>query len=607
MSNSQDTRIGRLFTPLEDSTLVILEFSGVESVNEINNFNVKVLCESGPVDANRLLGERVVVELDTRLGTTKYFHQIVFSVRHIANVGGGDIYELELRPWIWAMHRRVNSRIFTELSVTDIIEQLCNEYSGAYAVDVQVKLEMSLQALEYVVQYRESDLDFIRRLMEEYGINFHFKMTKYSHVMILTSAVSGFEPAQGADRVFSQDRMSLIHDVENFETWSVDKGVPSGSVRYLDYNFKTPSANMEMSAVSVHKFSGKTFEVLEYPGRYRDTNEGYNLVKRRANALEAGEESIRASGELISLGAGMQFNLSDHPDASQIGKYGVMSVHHMYSANQYRSGAGAGTESYHGTYQLVRYNSPVAPPQKTPRPVMRGPQTAVVVKGADGEIDEYGRIVVKFFWTDAGVSMPCRVSQMWAGPNWGSIFTPHVGMEVVVEFLDGDPDRPLIVGCVYNADNMPPWGLPTDRLKSGIKTVRDNRLMFDDKAGSELIEVNARKDIKVTVENDATRDVLHNSKDTIYGVSTETVEKNRTVTVKADEKKDITGNLTIEAGSSITLKCGGSTIEMKPGSITIKSMEVTVEGAGALNTSGGKATHKGVGVLIIQAPTVLIN
>jgi type VI secretion system secreted protein VgrG len=605
-SNSQDTRIGRLFTPLQDNTLVLLEFSGIESVNEINNFTVKALAEDGPIDPNSLLGKEMQVELDTQLGTVRTFHQIVFAVRSLGAVGGGHIYEFELRPWIWFMSRRVNARIFHDMTAGEIIETVCQDYAGSDSGGLIISAEAPLAHMEYVVQYRESDLDLVRRLMEEHGLNFHCEMSADMHRIVVTQGPTGFAKAEGADRTFSQNSAAATQGAENFTTWAIDRTVPSGSVRYLDYNFKTPNMNMEISEGSVKAFNGQTYEVLDYPGRYDNPEDGNYLVKRRANALEATEESIRASGELQSLGAGMKFTLARHHDPSQQGVYCVMSAQHMYISNQYRTGAAA-TESYHGNYRLVRESSPIAPLQKTPKPIMRGPQTAVVVEGADGTIDEYGRILLKFHWAPESESMLCRVSQMWAGPRWGAIFTPHAGMEVVVEYLDGDPDRPLVVGCVYNADNMPPWVLPGDSLKSGIKTVRDNRLMFDDKDGSELIEVNARKDLQVTVENDATRDVLNDSKDTIFGVSNETVEKNRTVIVKADEKKDIKGNLTIEAGSSITLRCGGSSIEMKPGSITIKSMEVTVEGMGALNTSGGKASHKGVGVMIIQAPIVNIN
>ncbi len=605
-TNSQDTRIGRLFTPLPDDTLVLLEFSGVESVNEINNFTVKALTEGEPIDPNALLGKVMRVELDTRLGTVRMFHQIVFSVRYLGGSGGGHIYEFELRPWIWALNRRVNSRIFHDMNVADIIQLVCSAYSSGYTTDLKVTGDAVMPVLEYVVQYRETDLDFLRRLMEEYGLNFHCEMTESSHTMVLTTGASGFTLAEGEDRSFTMDSETQTRGAENFTNWAIDRTVPSGSVRYLDYDFKAPNKNMEVSEGAVKAFQGSTFEVLDYPGRYIEPSDGKYLVKRRANALEAGEETIRTSGELPSLGAGMKFNLKHHSDASQQGVYCVLSAHHMFSSNQYRTGGGA-TEKYQGSYRLSRENTPIAPLQKTPKPIMRGPQTAVVVDGADGTIDEYGRILLKFHWAPDSQSMLCRVSQMWSGPKWGSVFTPHIGMEVVVEFLDGDPDRPLVTGCVYNADNMPPWSLPDDRLKSGIKTVRDNRLMFDDKDGSELIEVNARKDMKVTVEHDETREVLNDFKGTTFGKSDETVEKNRSVTVKGDEAKDIKGNLVIEAGNSIKFICGGSKIEMKPGSITIESMEVTINGTGALNTKGGKATHKGVGVMIIQAPIVNIN
>jgi type VI secretion system secreted protein VgrG len=608
MTISQDTRIGRLYTPLEDNELVLLDFSGVESVNEINNFTVKALSEKGPIDANKLLGQPMRVELDTRLGTTRYFHQIVFAVRQMGVIGTDAIYEFELRPWIWGMSRRINSRIFHDKSVSDIITEVCAEFATAYSANVDMKLETSLPPLEYVVQYRESDLDFIRRLMEEYGINFHIEMSETSHKMVLTTAISGFADAKGGARVFSQDRQSLTRPEETFSSWAMDRAVPSGKVRYQDYNFETPKVAMEVTETAVKTFDGTTFETMEYPGRYRSTGEARHLIKRRAAALEAAEETIRASGELINLGAGMKFELSEHQDANQKGKYGVLSAHHSFSSNSYRTGAGAGGESYHGTYQLARQNSPVAPTPKTPRPVMRGPQTAEVVQGGDGgEIDKYGRIVVKFHWDKNAISMPCRVSQMWAGPTWGTIFTPHIGMEVVVEFLDGDPDRPLITGCVYNGDNMPPWALPAERLKSGIKTVRNNRLMFDDKESSEVIEVNARKDMNVTVENDETRKVLNDFKSTTFGLSTETVEKDRKVTVKATSLHEITGDMTIKSDASITLQVGSSKIVLKPTSVTIEALQIEISATGSLETKGAKATHKGVGTMILQAPMININ
>jgi type VI secretion system secreted protein VgrG len=605
-SNSQTTRVGRLFTPLADDTFVLLEFSGVESVNEINNFTVKATVEGDPIDPNELLGKPMRVELDTRLGTLRHFHQIVFSVRYMGNTGSGHIYEFELRPWIWAMSRRVNSRIFHERTADQIIQEVCQDYSDGYFANLRVSSSQYMPLMEYIVQYRETDLDFLRRLMEEYGLNFHCEMTDSTHTIVLTTDPSSFALAKGGDRIFTQNSSAQIRDEESFTSWVIDRTVPSGKIRYLDYDFKFPTKNMEVKEGSVKAFDGKTYEVFDYPGRYANTADGQILIKRRANALEAGEESIRTTGELQSLGAGMKFNLAEHPNTKEQGGYYVLSAHHMYSSNQFRSGA-SGVDQYHGTYRLVRESSPVAPLQRTPKPIMRGPQTAVVADGADGTIDEFGRILLKFHWAPDSESMLCRVSQSWAGSTWGTIFTPHVGMEVVVEFLDGDPDRPLVVGCVYNGDNMPPWALPDNRLKSGIQTVRDNRLMFDDTDGSELIEVNARKDLTVTAGNDARREVKNDSTDIVTGKSDETVHQNRTVTVKADEVKKITGNLTIEAEQSITLKCGGSTIEMTPQSITIKSLQVTIDADGSLATSGGKASHKALGPMTIQAAIVNIN
>ena len=238
---------------------------------------------------------------------------------------------------------------------------------------------------------------------------------------------------------------------------------------------------------------------------------------------------------------------------------------------------------------------------------MRGPQTAVVTDGADGTIDEYGRIIVKFHWDKTAKSMPCRVAQMWAGNNWGTVFTPHAGMEVIVEYLDGDPDRPVVTGCVYNADNMPPWPLPDKKLTSGILTVRDNWLLFDDTEGSEVIDMHARKDFTSVVENDETHLVKNDSSKTIEGKQTLDVTKDSTTTIKGKSETKVQGSVLLESDEKIIIKCGGSTITLEPAGIKIEATKIDVAAVAALTTKGLTAEHTSTANMTIKGLMVLIN
>ena len=508
---------------------------------------------------------------------------------------------------IWLLSRQSNNRIFDHKTVIEIITEVMAGYAGFFQCPVANRTSNYFPMLKYTVQYGETDLAFILRLMEQFNITYVVEMTARGQTLALMSNVSEFTQAAGpATRVYLRGAASNQRDNEVFDHWTDNRLVTTSTVRTEDYNFETPTASMTATATSVPGHGLKGTEIFEYPGRYLSAAEGNSVTQNILNGTSAQSAVVRAAGDLRSLAAGVHFDLVDHEVAAYNVEYAVLAVQHMYTGDQFQSG-GSAQASYHGSYRLIKSDAAYGPERKTPRPVMKGPQTAVVTDGADGTIDEFGRIIVRFHWDKSAKSMPCRLAQMWAGKEWGTIFTPHVGMEVIVEFLDGDPDRPVVTGCVYNADNMPPWGLPDKKLTSGILTVRDNWLLFDDVEGSELIDIHARKDFSSVVENDETHEVKNNSKKTIRGNQTVEVTKDSTTTIKGKQETKVQGAVLLESDTKIVLKCGGSTITMEPAGIKIEATKIDVAAVAALTTKGLSAEHTSTAVMTIKGAMVLIN
>lgn len=601
---SQAERQGRLRTPLPADTLLLTEFTGTEAVNDISLFRVRAF-SVGPVDLDKILGKGMSVEIDGGYDQPRQFHQIVFSGRIIAFTQDSYSYEFELRPWIWAASRRETSRIFEKKTVEKIIETVLGEYTQLPGASFEFKLRKRTPELEYTVQYRETDLNFVLRLLEEYGINYHFKMGQDTHKMVMSDSIDGFVKVEGNGRALHGTEDVVLGE-ESLNSWLPQRTFTTGKVALRDYDFKNSAKLPKGESNAQRDYKLSALESFDYPGRFTTDADAMQLATRRALAFRTTDAQVRTSGDSVSLGAGMLVLVSGAEPADQNGSYACLSAHHHYTDGSY-GGRGQGN-SYEGSYLLTSEDAPIAPARVTPKAVVRGPQTAKVVLGAEEAVDEWGRIKVKFHWdrSDAETSMYCRVSQMWAGSGWGTVFIPRKDMEVVVEFLEGDPDRPLIVGSVYNDKNMPPWELPKEKTKSGIKTKTHgsgkgyNELSFNDEGGKELIEMHGQKDLKVVIENNEDHEIKKDSKRKIGG----------------DRKDDITGTLTqtvtgdiiIESKAKMTLKVGGSSIVMDSSSITIESLNIEIKGSAGLKTNGGgTAEHKTGGMMTISGSMVKIN
>lgn len=612
---TQEGRIGKLYTPLPDNDLVLLELAGTEGVNQLSEYRVKALGTDELVDFDALLGKAMRVVLTAADNAERIITLTCVGARYVGTeVDQSHIYEFELRPWIWLMDQRVNSRIFNEKPPIDIITTILQEHQGIEGAKFEFQVNDAPDELEYCVQYGESDLAFVRRLMEEFGLNFFVRMEERNQVLVVTDNMDGFATIPGAtSRPFYATGSGHGRDKEHFSHWLPQRGVTPGAVKMVDYNFKTPTAQMETVKADAKGYAGAGLENYQFPGRYGVKAKGDKLAQKRLNALRGGDHGVQAQGEVISMGAGMKVSLSEHPTDGENAEYICTQSSIHLREGGYTAGSGSGKPSFHGHFKMAKTSVPLAPATVTKKAVIMGPQTGLVVGSGEIDCDDYGRILVQFPWAAGSTSMRCRVQQPWAGKGWGAMHIPRIGMEVLVEFLNGDPDYPIVVGCVYNADNMPPFALPGKKAISGIMSKTHegsgyNQISMDDSNGAELFHMHAQKDLDIKVEND--------TKIEIVGNRTETVTKKLDLTVKGDRKESITtndtlsvtGTLAIDAGQKLVLKVGSSEIEMTPMGISIKAAQVTIEAQMALTTKGGlTADHSAGTTLTVKGLMVMIN
>ncbi|MGD8560127.1 MAG: type VI secretion system tip protein VgrG [Gammaproteobacteria bacterium] len=576
---TQENRFLTITSPLGKDALLLASVSGNERISSIYEYELEALSESDTIDAKKIVGKSVTVEMHGK------------EVRHIDGyvicMSRGDMletgkdktlrqYRMTIVPWLWFLSRRVNCRIFQEMTAVDVIEEVFKDHK--VIAKYQKKLKSTYKKREYCVQFNESDLDFITRLLEEEGIAYYFAHDKGKHELVLVDQKNAYADCAEAKVVYSQGDRKDPHLFE----WDHEYSFTTGKWSVTDYDFKKPTTSLMASAPTVVDLPGiNQYEHYEYPGFYETASDGKNTVEARMTADEVPHDNVKGASNCLSFYAGGMFQLSEHESKSETGKYLLTSVTIRAKDDSYLSGEGS-SQGYSNTVQCIPATVHFRPPVTRIKPIMRGPQTAVVVgnKGEEIHIDKYSRIKVQFYWDregklDANSTCYIRVAQAFAGNKWGSQFIPRIGQEVIINFLDGDPDRPIVTGSVYNADNMPPY--PT-KTQSGIKTHSTtkggtsnfNELRFEDKKGSEEIFIQAEKDFKRLVKNDEEGKI----------------EANHTLKITKASKTEAKSIL-LKAQDSITLKVGGSTIKMTPTGIVIKSTKVDVKGSAMTVVKGG--------------------
>ncbi len=632
---TQQNRIAKLNTPLGQDVLVLTRFHVTEGLSELFDISVDALSETGNLDFDAVIGNACTITHETFDKVQRVFNGVAVAAEWNGRFNEYYAYRLTLRPWLWLLGHVSDCRIFHEKSVLDIIKAV---FSSRGFSDFRDATTSSYQPIEYVVQYRETDLNFVCRLMEQFGIYYFFEHQDGKHTLVLADAKSSHKDVPDLSKVpFKPQTGESRYDCQRIESWTSARQFRTGQSTLNDYNFKTPAASQLADKSKPGNYSHGSFEFYDYPGKYLTADEGGGVANVRIDAEQAQDHRRFAAGDAPSLLSGGLVSLQDHPTSDENTEYLTVRCMHSVEGQSFRTGGGAGSDTYSGAYEFLPSAKPFRAPAVTPRPIVHGPQTAVVTGSGEIDVDEYGRILVRFFWDrDKGKSCRVRVAQVWAGKTWGGQVIPRVGQEVVVEFLEGDPDRPLVTGAVYNADNMPPYAMPDNKTQAGVKSNSSeggggyNEFMFEDKKGEEFIRMHGEKDHQVVIKNSETVTIgeifspsvgspsrthlLSNgddkltvqagNQDVVIGNNqTLKVTTDRTKTVGGNENASVTGNesltvqgqisvtgsttIQITANTSIMLSVGGSSITIDPSGVTIKGNMVTVNGSGITMIQGG--------------------
>jgi type VI secretion system secreted protein VgrG len=613
---SQEGRLLEIKTTLGLTELLLEKLSGEETLSKPFEFKVLMLSPDSEVDIKSLLRTNATISLHLADGTRRYFNAVFRSIAQATESGGKAgatgasdsasnlaVYEAILVPKVWFLSLNSDCKIFQTMTVPDIVGKVLKD---AGVSDYSFRTQGTYPVRDYCVQYRESSLNFISRLLEEEGIFYFFEHTDTKHTMVFAdkSSMLGTCPGQAA-AAYAYDQDGWVDKDEGLEGVATLERIETaftGKSALTDYNFETPSLNL------LGSLGRNNEEAFDYPGEYTEKEDGSRYTRLRLEELEALQFVVNGTSRCRAFRAGCNFRLKKHFRTDTNKDYFLTSVTHQAQDSTYRHNEEA-AHYYNNSFVAIPKTVPYRPPRVTGRPTVQGLQPALVVGQAGEEIwvDKYGRIKVQFYWDRLGKknetsSCWCRVSQIWAGKNWGWMTIPRIGQEVLVDFLEGDPDRPVVVGRVYNADQMPPYTLPGNQTQSGIKsrsskgggTDNYNEIRFEDLKGSELVTVHAEKDMDTSVEHDDNQLVQNNRTIEVDGTHTEKIVKDTAITITQGNH-----SLTINQGNqSITLNQGNQSTQLDMGNQSIKlSMgnQTTKVDMGAVSTTAMQSITLTVG------------
>ena len=649
-------RLLRLKTPLPENTLLVESFSASEQISGLFELKLDLvadLANAANIDGEKLIGEPVTlavsVSSDYAQGPWRYFNGIVSRFHKLSSVGASLAhYQAVVVPWLWLLTLDSKCRIYQSKTIPDIVKAVIDEYGEHYStiVSFEERLNRQYTKLDYCVQYRESSFNFISRMLEAEGIFYFIEHSDGKHTVVLGDDPSVHKkcPEQPKGRLVGSGGWGEWDNP--VLTWNEKQELRPGKYTLRDFHFQMPSKTLEVAETSTAPFNAsKPLEIYDYPGTYaarfndkqRDSEvqpEAEKLIRLRMEEQEAFISETTATSLCRAFAPGQKFQLDTGSGGGN--SYIITAVQHKgiqtpwYLADEHAPAPpepARNEEPYTNAFSCVPQNVVCRPRRGTPKPVVSGPQTAVVVGKAGEEIwtDEFGRVKVQFHWdregkNDENSSCWVRVSQPWAGKNWGTVSIPRIGQEVIVDFLEGDPDQPIITGRVYNAEQTVPYKLPDSAVVSGIKSNSTkggggyNELSMNDTKGKENITIHAQYDMGTTVEHDDTQTVHHDRKITVDGTHNETVDKDTNITIttgpyKLDVKantythhvngavketydatqnttvdKDIsitsqTAKITVTAKTEIVLQCGLSYFSMKQdGTILLSGENISISG-----------------------------
>ena len=603
--------------------LRVLSFEGDEGISVPFQINLVLACSSAQLSLSDVVGKKGALTLTGQQGD-RYLHGLVSHFQQQDSGRKFTIYEATVVPAIWRLLHTQDSRIFQEMNIKQIISKVLGERQIDFKF--QTKGNQDPPTREYCVQYRESDWAFICRLLEEEGFFYFFEHKRDKHVLQIGNDVHFHPDISSPATVPFHVPDSRVAAKEHIFRMYFSEAVRSGKAALSDFNFKKPS--LSLLGEQKGDLDGD-LELYDYPGLYDVPEVGKGLAKVRLEEAQMDRQHALGESNCSRLGAGQTFTLSDHiRKAANDVEYLLTRIHHLGERGSMDLDAGALDQrmSYSNTFRSIPAKVPFRPPRVTRKPHVQGVQTAIVVGPAGEEIytDEHARVKVQFHWDregkrDAKSSCWIRVSQLWAGQGWGAVWIPRIGHEVIVDFIEGDPDRPIITGRVYHAQNVPPYSLPDDKTKSTIKSDStiggggSNELRFDDKKDAEEFYTHAQKDQNEVIENDMSttvgraqavsvgaaqtitvgknreRTVGGDESIKVEGERTETVDKDETVTIMLNRTTNVKMKEKLDAGQKIELICGASKITMNmAGMITIEGVKADLKMSGPVSIKGIK-------------------
>lgn len=617
-------------TPLGDDAS-FLSLRATAELGRMFSYELTLVSKRPDIDFGRILGKRVTVSLHVPKSKDRLFGGYVVAFRQIGMRGRLYVYEAAVRPWLWLLTRRSNCRIFQNKTVEEIVKAVFADpvYKSLELGDIKWKATSRTHAArEYCVQYRESDFNFVSRLLEDDGIYYWYQDRDGKESLVLTDTLATHEPVEEHESLPYGAVLSGAPGAEYISEWRTHHEIETRNWLLTDYDFKNPSRQLQKKAVkTMPGFDAfGDLEHFDFPGGYVDPDYGASRAKSRADELRVDttsaawlEEStvnwhqVDARTNGMSVRIGSLLKLERHPRSDQNAQYLVTRTRYEIDLADYEAFEGSQPSRCDCWFSAINAKQPFATARTTRKPFVQGPQTAAVVGPAGDEIytDTYGRVKVQFFWDrlgkrDENSSCWMRVSQPWAGKGWGAVAIPRIGQEVIVDFLEGDPDRPIITGRVYNAEQMPPYELPANMTQSGVKSrsskggsgANCNEFRFEDKKGQEQVLLHAEKNQDIEVENDETHWVGHDRRKNIDNDETTHVKHDRTETVDNNETISIGVNRSETVGSNEKIGIGVNRTE------TVGANEsITI---GANRTILVKATETAT-VLLQRTHTVGIN
>lgn len=645
---TQDRRLLSIATPLGKDFLLINRLTANEGLSQLFSFEVELLHEENdpgftptPVDVKSILGQAVTVSIEQRDKTTRAFSGIVNHFSQGNRNVRFSYYYATIVPHVWILTQNIQSRIFQNTNVPDILRQIFRGF------DVSYQIQGRYDPRNYCVQYRESDFDFVSRLMEEEGIYYFFEHSGGQHKMVIADTPQSHPDCPSkSDIPFGLQVPSNIDFISSIKRWQNDHKLQTGKVTFWDYNFQLPTNRLDAAQPSVFVVGdNQKLEIYEYPGGYARKYDGIaaaggvnvgdlqnvfpdkeRTAKNMMESLDVQYETATGIADCSSMTAGYRFTFFNHPTSEVNGKYIITSITHETEQNPTYVTDDIVEQPYSNNFTCIGFGEgqpAFRPSRKTPKPIIYGSQTAVVVGPAGEEIftDKYGRVKVQFHWdregkVDASSSCWVRVAQPWASNKWGTMFIPRIGMEVVVHFLEGDPDQPIITGCVYNPETMPPYTLPDEKTKSTIKSNSSkggngfNEFRFEDKKGSEQIFIHAEKNQDIRVKNDAMELIQHDRHLIVENDQYEKVKKDKHLRVDGNQNERVGGSYSLNVGANIQEKAEVNYALESGMGVHIKAGMSAVIEAGAsltLKVGGSSVNINAGGIQIIGSPMLMLN